>query len=115
MAMKVKTANKAQCTRLGLEGYRAGRGLSLDAIAERTKISLRFLRAIEDEDFDQLPGGIFTTSYLRQYAEAVGFDSNRLLDCYTRAVEPQRKAEMVVETQPRGILRWFRAAAAAGR
>ncbi len=47
-----------------------------------TKISRRFLRAIEDERFDELPGGVFTVSYLKQYAAATGFDEGELLACY---------------------------------
>ena len=94
MAMKVKSANKAHCTHLGLEGYRAGRGLSLDAIAERTKISLRFLRAIEDEEFDKLPGGIFTTSYLRQYAAAVWFRFGQVIGLlYPRGGTPAQSGD----------------------
>ena len=51
-------------------------------IAANTKISLRFLKAIEKEEFDKLPGGIFSTSYLRQYAEAIGYDGEALVAHY---------------------------------
>lgn len=68
--------------RLELPEVREKRGLSLKDIAESTKISGRFLRAIEDEEFSQLPGGIFNTSYLRQYAAAVGYDEVKLLAYY---------------------------------
>ena len=63
-------------------------GISLEQIAEGTKISLRFLRAIEAEEFDKLPGGIFTTSYLRQYAAAIGYDATELLAQYDRKMNP---------------------------
>lgn len=59
-------------------------GISLEEIAEGTKISVRFLRAIEDEEFDKLPGGIFSTSYLRQYAAAIGYPEAELLAHYNR-------------------------------
>jgi cytoskeletal protein RodZ len=64
---------------LELEARRKSAGLTLEQIADSTKISIRFLRAIENEDFEQLPGGIFLSSYLRQYAEAIGYPAERLL------------------------------------
>ena len=73
---------------LDLSKSRRIKGVSLEEIAERTKISLRFLLAIEAEEFEKLPGGIFNTSYLRQYAAAIGFDESELLACYDRAMNP---------------------------
>ncbi|HEY6393427.1 MAG TPA: helix-turn-helix domain-containing protein [Bryobacteraceae bacterium] len=71
------------CARpLDLSRLRSTAGISLEEIAAGTKISLRFLRAIEAEEFDQLPGGIFNTSYLRQYAAAIGYDEGHLLAYY---------------------------------
>ena len=74
--------------RLDLSRSRKQAGVSLEEIAGETKISLRFLRAIEAEEFDKLPGGIFSTSYLRQYAAAIGFDEAELLAHYGRKMNP---------------------------
>ena len=74
--------------RLDLARYRKQAGVSLEDIASETKISMRFLRAIEEEQFDKLPGGIFNTSYLRQYAAAIGYDESELLVHYHRATNP---------------------------
>jgi cytoskeletal protein RodZ len=74
--------------RLDLARFRKSAGVSLEDIAAGTKISLRFLRAIEEEEFDKLPGGIFNTSYLRQYAVAVGYDEAELLAHYERKINP---------------------------
>jgi transcriptional regulator with XRE-family HTH domain len=74
---------------LGLPRFRKKAGISLEQIVERTKISSRFLRAIENEEFDKLPGGIFTTSYLRQYAAAIGYDQDALLAYYNSKTNPQ--------------------------
>lgn len=71
---------------LNLAPLREKQGISLDQIANNTKISKRFLLAIEAEAFDQLPGGIFSTSYIRQYARAVGYDESALLDAYRSAM-----------------------------
>jgi transcriptional regulator with XRE-family HTH domain len=115
MATKALSAKRANSYRLDLQRRRKDRGLSLETIAENTKISIRFLRAIEDEDFKQLPGGIFSTSYLRQYAAAVGLEERKLLECYERATEPASRELEVKESQNRGLLRWLGLAATADR
>jgi cytoskeletal protein RodZ len=103
---------------LELPRFRKRAGVSIEEIAQRTKISSRFLQAIEDEQFDQLPGGIYTTSYLRQYAAAIGYDEEALISYYIQksnpsaaiAKPPQR------ETGSRKLLdRWLRTAAPAPR
>ena len=48
--------------------------VSLHAIAEKTNISVRFLDAIEKNQFAKLPGGIFTRGFIRSYATQVGLD-----------------------------------------
>lgn len=73
---------------LALDRSRKLAGISLDEIAAITKISLRFLKAIEAGEYEKLPGGIFTTSYLRQYAAAAGFDEAVLLEHYQQTVTP---------------------------
>jgi cytoskeletal protein RodZ len=67
---------------LNLAMLRQQKGVSLRSIADSTKISHRFLEAIEAEEFDKLPGGIYTTSYIRQYAAAVSYDEFELLQFY---------------------------------
>ncbi|MES1261369.1 MAG: helix-turn-helix transcriptional regulator [Acidobacteriota bacterium] len=67
---------------LNLRDWRQSRGITLDSIAESTKLSVRQLRAIETGAFRELPGGIYTTNYIRQYARAIDFDEARLLAFY---------------------------------
>ncbi len=73
--------------RIDLPALRQNKGISLRDIAETTKISIRFLRAIEEEDFDQLPGGIYNTNYIRQYAREIGYEEGKLLAYYRSVVE----------------------------
>jgi hypothetical protein len=84
--MEVRTRKHGPKTtvqeRLDLPALRQHRGISLREIADSTKISIRFLQAIEQGDFKQLPGGIYTTSYLRQYAREIGFEETTLLAYY---------------------------------
>ena len=79
---------------LGLASIRRNRGLSLEQISQNTKISVRALRAIEEGDFKKLPGGIYNTSYIRQYARAIEFDESELLAYY------HSKTEVVPEMFP---------------
>jgi cytoskeletal protein RodZ len=67
---------------LGLATIRRNRGISLEQIAQATKINIRSLKAIEGGDFTKLPGGIYNTSYIRQYAKAIDFDEAELLAFY---------------------------------
>jgi cytoskeletal protein RodZ len=49
-------------------------GISLDQVATQTKIGTRLLEAIEAEQFERLPGGVFRRKFVVQYARALGFD-----------------------------------------
>jgi hypothetical protein len=59
---------------LNLKAYRERSGIALEGVAIVTRIGLHFLRAIEAEEFAKLPGGVYNTSYIRQYARAVGYN-----------------------------------------
>lgn len=94
----------------GLRDFRESRKISLEDIAENTKISVRFLQAIEAGDYEKLPGGIFNTSYLRQYAAAIGHNEEALLDDYRRQTSPPE--DRAVEQRKGSIFsRWFDLAA----
>ena len=75
---------------LELETIRRNRGISLEEISKSTKISVRALEAIENGDFQKLPGGIYNTSYIRQYARAIDYDETVILEMYRQSViEPE--------------------------
>lgn len=98
---------------LRLEQARRKKGISLEQIAESTKISTRFLRAIECEEYEKLPGGIFNTNYIRQYAASVGVDCDELLQRYSRAEASRLAAAQDTIVPVRSswtltsVLRWF--------
>ena len=73
---------------LGLATIRRNRGISLEQIAESTKISVRSLEAIERGEFKKLPGGIYNTSYIRQYARAIDYDESAILAVYHAEMTP---------------------------
>jgi cytoskeletal protein RodZ len=77
---------------LNLAETRLKSGRTLEQIADATKISIRFLRAIEAEEFSQLPGGIFSRSYLTQYAGQIGIEASGLIETYRVRIETRQDA-----------------------
>jgi cytoskeleton protein RodZ len=75
---------KEQNSVLALATIRKNRGITLEQIARDTKISIRTLDAIERCDFRKLPGGIYDTNYIRQYARAIDYDETAILAVYLR-------------------------------
>ena len=67
---------------------REQRKITLDEIAVSTKIGTRFLAAIEEDRFDQLPGGIFNKGFVRAYARHLGMDENQAIADFVAATEP---------------------------
>src|SRR3954469_18791029 len=61
------------------------RGVSLEEIAESTKIGKRNLQALETEDFDKLPGGIFNKEFVRAYAKYLGLDEDQAVTDFLAA------------------------------
>jgi cytoskeleton protein RodZ len=76
-------------------------GITLDDVALTTKIGTRFLRAMEEEHFEQLPGGIFNKGFIRAYARCVGLDEDQIIADYLMASgEVQLNRAEVVDTAP---------------
>lgn len=71
-----------------LRHARERRGLSLHDLSDRTKIGVSGLRAIENNEIERLPGGIFTRGFLKAYALEVGLDPTDLADRYISQFEP---------------------------
>src|SRR5271170_2808933 len=72
-----------------LRGERESRGIELEAISDSTKISSRYLTALEQDQFEQLPGGVFNKGIVRSYARAVGLDEE---DCVSRFMEAYQQS-----------------------
>jgi hypothetical protein len=62
-----------------LRRERLRRGLRLEQVSARTKIALHHLQAMEENRFDQLPGGLFTRSFLRQYTHALDLNQEEII------------------------------------
>jgi cytoskeleton protein RodZ len=68
-----------------LKRERDMREVSMDELSKSTRISSRFLQALENEDWGKLPGGIFGHGFVRSIARYLGLDEEALLSEYDSA------------------------------
>jgi cytoskeletal protein RodZ len=76
------------------------RGVSLREIADATKISVRFLQALEQDRLEILPGGVFRRSFVKQYAKHLGLDADRLVAEFVYA-HGEQAPEPAAASRPR--------------
>jgi cytoskeletal protein RodZ len=84
----------------GLRRERELRGIELRDVAEATKISVRFLQALESDRVDVLPGGLFQRAFVRQYAVYLGLDPERTVAEYLFAFGGQSAPAPAVVSPP---------------
>jgi cytoskeleton protein RodZ len=70
-----------------LRGARLRRGLRLEQMSAHTKIGLHHLQAMEMNQFDRLPGGLFTRSFLRQYSHALDLNEEEIIGALKQQFE----------------------------
>ncbi len=85
-----------------LKKERELRGISLKEIADNTKINIRYLRALEEDKFDMLPGKFFIKSIIKTYANYLGLDEETILDQFhhTLQLKKEENTEQVKEEVP---------------
>lgn len=71
-----------------LRETRTRRKVDLDEVEAATKIRARYLLALENEEWDLLPGGAYTRGFIRTYASYLGLDGERLAEEYRRSTAP---------------------------
>jgi hypothetical protein len=71
-----------------LREARNRRKVDLSEVEAAIKIRVRYLQAIENEEWDALPGGAYTRGFIRTYASYLGLDGDRLADDYRRSTAP---------------------------
>lgn len=79
-----------------LRSAREAKRLSIEDIEKATKIQSRYLTAIEQNDFEKLPGDFYVRAFIRQYAQVVGLDGKKLLGEYHQEV-PKAEPDEYVE------------------
>jgi cytoskeleton protein RodZ len=85
------------------------RGISLDEISSATRIGTRFLEAMETEQWNQLPGGVFNRGFVRAVAHHLGLDEESLIAEYTLATGDQAVSSSSVardSAMPESAGRW---------
>ena len=87
-----------------LRRHRERSGVTIESIALQTKISASLLRSLENGDCSRWPPGIYSRSYVRDYAVAVGLDPDDLAtqfsDCFAATAFPDRVVEQAKQTDP---------------
>lgn len=87
-----------------LRREREMRGITLDEISESTKIARRHLEALEKEQFDQLPGGVFNKGFVKAYARFLGLDEDQAVADYAAVAnektEPEDKFPLEIHEKP---------------
>jgi cytoskeletal protein RodZ len=63
-------------------------GLTINEVQQITKIQMRYLEAIEQDQYANLPGVFYVRAFIRQYANAVGENADDLIDIYDGKIEP---------------------------
>lgn len=79
-----------------LRQQREVRQIGLREVAESSKISLRYLQAFEQDQFDLLPATVFAKGFLRQYSAYVGLNPDEVINYYLwacQALEPDDEDE----------------------
>src|ERR1700749_2852060 len=76
--------------------------LDITEVEARTKIRAKYIRALENEEWDLLPGPVYVKSFLRTYGDFLGLDSRMLVDEYKRRYERPDDHELrTVTSRPR--------------
>ena len=101
-----------------LKREREMRGVSLDEISAATRIATRFLQAIENEQWDKLPGGVFNRGFVRAMGRYLGLDEENIVAEYAAAAGDRPSVPVWTGSPPavtpdRPWLAWILAAVAA--
>jgi cytoskeleton protein RodZ len=91
-----------------LRDARVRRGIELAQVAAETQIRTRYLRALEDERFELLPGSVYAKGFLRAYADYLGLESQLFVDEYNArfSADETPPAPPQLELRPRPLRRY---------
>ncbi len=81
-----------------LKHERELRGVSLEEIASLTKIHIRYLNALENNQYDDLPGEVFIKGFIRSYARAIGANVDEWITAYDDSIGRDRREKIIIES-----------------
>jgi len=87
-----------------MQREREMRGIKLEEISESTKITTRCLKALEEEEFDKLPGGIFNKGFVRSYAAYLGIDEDEAVADFVEACGGEKEQPLPDPPVPRAVV-----------
>ena len=83
-----------------LRQAREAKGMDLRDVADSTRITLEYLRFIEDDNYKSLPGGIFNKGFIRSFAKVVGVDEKEALADYNNLMARQGTVTTIADDEP---------------
>ena len=81
-----------------LKSERELRGVTIDEVASKTKIHARYLHALENNQFEKLPGEVFINGFIRSMAKVIGADENELLSAYSDIIKQSPNEDKYLST-----------------
>jgi cytoskeleton protein RodZ len=81
-----------------LREARIGKGLTIKDVEDATKIRGKYLEALEENDFNVLPGATCVIGFLRNYASFLKLDADNLVQAYKTAFEPRTDEPAILRT-----------------
>ena len=82
-----------------LREARVRKGLTIKDVEDATKIRSKYLEALEEDDFEVLPGPVFVKAFLRTYAAFLKVDADDVVEEYRSGHEPRRDEPVLLRTQ----------------
>lgn len=76
-----------------LKDAREEQSMSLDEVANKTKIRKKFLIAIENNDFDEINGEVYVKAFIRGYSNAIGINAEPLIKAYEDTLNRNKEEE----------------------
>ncbi|MGH9573303.1 MAG: helix-turn-helix domain-containing protein [Candidatus Acidiferrales bacterium] len=91
-----------------LRREREMRGVTIEEVAAATRISPRFLEALENEQWDRLPGGAFNRGFIRSVARYLGLDEESMVAEYALETKGMNQSAAAIESSTQGMPRDLR-------
>ena len=82
-----------------LKEARLKKRLSIEDVEKTTKIRAKFIRGIEENEFESIPSLVYTKGFIKNYADFLGLDSSLILAFFRRQSETPQKSAII----PKGV------------
>jgi transcriptional regulator with XRE-family HTH domain len=91
-----------------LKREREARNISLEEISSATKIQIKFLKALEEGNFEVIPGIFFIRSFLKAYSNYIGLDEREVINRFYQEVKPKESFQKtyIAPTKEKRVIPW---------